>query len=133
MKDDAKAFCQRLNLKYTDELLPHYNRGVELYREKGFLAVDKERILAHHNKYNIFRKWLSDVLAACDEVAKDEDLLVYIYALVSVIESKAPLSVIGSPDRQRMDTDFAPLFSLLYFLEDMIAQMKKRGCSHSII
>lgn len=133
MINQTKNFCARLNIKYSDELVPYYKNGLELYRRNGLLAVSKERIITYNNEYSFFRKWLSDVLKACDEVAKDEDLLVYVYTLVSVIQTNAPLSVLETPDRGRMDTDFAPLFSLLYFLDDMINNMKKRGCSRRII
>ena len=133
MINQTQNFCKRLGIDFCNELVPFYEKGVELYRQKGTYAIDKGRIIAHNNEYNFFRKWLSDVLSACDEIAKDEDLLVYIYTLVCIIEADAPLSILKAPDRQRMDTDFAPLFSLLYFLEDLIANMKKRGCSHDVI
>ncbi len=133
MTNQTKDFCKRLNINFSDELVPFLKKGKELYAAKGLSAVDKERIISFNNEYNIFRKWFDDVLAACDEVSKDEDLLVYIYTLVCVIKGNAPLSVLEAPDRARMDTDFAPLFALLYFLEDMIDNMKRRGCTHQII
>jgi len=133
MINQTKAFCKRLNIKYTDELVPFYQKGVELYAQKGLFAVSKNRLIEFNDEYNIFRRWFDDVLKACDEVRKDEDLLIYIYTLVCIISEKAPLSVLEAPDRCRMDTDFAPLFALLYFLEDMIDNMKRRGCSHQVI
>lgn len=133
MKEQYKSFCERLSIEYKEELLPYYERGIELYKEKGDFAVDKDRIAKYHAEYNIFRRWYDDVIKACDEVKKDEELMVFVYMLIAVIEVDKDVLKVQMPDRNRMDTDYAPMFSLLYFLEKMIGDMKKRGLSHKII
>lgn len=133
MKEQYKAFCERLNIEYKEELLPYYEKGLELYKEKGDFAVDKERLIKYNNEYNFFRRWFDDVLKACDEVKKDEDLMIFVYFLVAVIEVDKDVLKVEMPNRDRMDTDFAPLFSLMYFLEKMIGDMKRRGFSDKII
>ena len=133
MSQQVKDFCERLNIEYHEELNPYYEKGLALYKEKGLFAIDKERITSYHNKYNIFRKWFDDVIKACDAIKGDEDLIVFIYTLVAVIEDNAPLSIIPMPNRESIETDHAPLFSLLYFLEDMVGDMERRGLPHEVI
>jgi len=133
MKKETMAFCERLNIKYCDELVTYYEKGIKLHSEKGDYIIDKERIIKLNDEYNFFRKWFDDVLAAADEIKKDNDLIDFIYTLAVILEEKASLSIIEMPDRQRLDTDFTPMFSLLYFLEDMIETMKKRNLPFQVI
>ena len=133
MGQEVKDVCERLNIEYHGERDTDDEKGLVIYKEKGLFAIDKERITYYHNKYNIFRKWFDDVIAACDAIKEDEDLIVFIYTLVAVIEDKAPLSIIPMPNRESIETDHAPLFSLLYFLEDMVGDMEKRALPHEVI
>ena len=133
MLQPAKDFCKRLNIDYNEEIDFYYEKGVDLYRKKGLFVIDKDRISFYHNKYNIFRRWYDDVIAACDALQNDDDLLVFIYTLVAIIENGASVEIIPMPDRESIETDHAPLFSLLYFLEDMIDNMERRGFPHQII
>lgn len=133
MHTQFKDFCGRLNIACNDEVLPHYEAGLALYREYGLHALDKDRLIKLNDKYCIFRKWFDDVLLSIDEILKDEDLIVYIYTLIAIIRAKAPVTILESPNRGTIDTDYAPLFSLLFFLEDMIGDMERRGVPHEII
>ena len=130
---EVENFCQRLHIKYCEELLPFYREGIELFRKQGYAVLDKERLIRLNDKYYIFRRWFGDVLAAADAIREDEDLLIYIYTLVAVIKGREKLSLLQAPDRQRMDTDFAPLFGILYFLEDAIQEMEDRGVPFQVI
>ena len=133
MNKTALEFCKRLNIEYNEEIDSYYEKGLILYKEKGFYALNKERLIKLNSEYNIFRKWFDDVLKATDEIKKDDDLILYIYILITIIEDNVNPSILPPPDRNRMDTDFTPLYSLLYFFEDMIERMKKRGVDKKII
>ena len=126
MSEVIRSFCTKLNVKYTDELIPYYNKGLALFNKKGNYIVDKDRLITLNSKYKIFRKWFNSILEACDAVAKDKDLLLFTYVLAAIIEKNAKPSMIGTPDFGDIATDFAPIFSLLYFLEDMISNLESR-------
>lgn len=133
MEMTAKELCKRLNIEYRKEIEPYYKKGVSLYREKGLYVVDKERIDDYQYKYNMFRRWYDDVLLAGDIISRDKELILFIYTLVAVIDGNASTDILPMPDRESVETDLAPLFSLMYFLDDMICDMEKRGLSHDII
>ncbi|MBE7030328.1 MAG: hypothetical protein E7409_02740 [Ruminococcaceae bacterium] len=129
-----KSFCDRLGIAYNQALFPYYEKGLLLKREKGLFVVDTERLNRLNNKYNIFRKWYKEVTQACAAISKDDDLILFIYILVVLIQEKASISsLLQMPDRQRLDTDMAPLFAFLYFLEEMISDYQGRGVPHEII
>ena len=132
MNKNAKELCEKLNIKYNPEAEPFFESGMKLYKEKGLFPFDKERLISYNNKYNIFRKWFDDILAAADEVAKDEDLVEFVYTLIAAMKADRA-DVITAPDRGRLDTDYAPMYAILYFLEDMIGDMEKRGVPHDVI
>jgi len=128
-----EQFCLDLNIKCEEKLRSHYEKGVALYLEKGNFAFDRDRIIKYNYKYNIFPNWLSDVLAAAIEVEKDEDLKVFVYMLAEFLESRDDLLLLEMPDRGRLDTDYAPMFSFLYFLEDMEEDMERRGIPFDVM
>ena len=132
MNKNAKELCEKLNIKYNPEAEPFFESGMKLYKEKGLFPFDKERLISYNNKYNIFKKWFDDILAAADEVAKDEDLVEFVYTLIAAMKADRA-DVITAPDRGRLDTDYAPMYAILYFLEDMIGDMEKRGVPHDVI
>lgn len=132
-ENKVREWCSRINIEYNSKIIPYYAEGIALYNEKKLFAVDKQRLTDYNQRYNIFRKWFSEVLMACDDISKNEDLLIYIYTFISVLLHKADAGILKEPNLNCRATDFASLFSFLYFLDDMISGMKKRGCSHQII
>ncbi len=133
MEREVRSFCERLQIKYSEGMVPYYEEGLKLFDQLGYYIVDKDRLDRLNQQYNIFRNWFADVLAAADMVSKDRDLMVHTYTLLAILKAKADISILEMPDRQRPDTDHAPLFALLYFLEDMIGNMEKRGVPHEVI
>lgn len=138
----GKELCEKLNIAYDERLEPYFERGMELYREYGLFAFDKERIIKLNEKYNFLRYRLDDILAGCDEVKKDELLVIFVYVLAAIYEAgKTPtywdvdhnVVLMGIPDRERFDTDIAPLYSSFFFLEKMIAEYERRGMPFDII
>ncbi len=129
----AKKLCERLEINYTPEFPHFYEEGILLYEKYDKAITDTDRIIRLNDKYNFFRTWLSDVIKAAKLVEEDEDLLLFTYILYAMIKENSPLTKMKMPDRGKMDTDFAPMFSLLFFLEDMIMDMEKRGLPHKII
>ena len=129
----VKDWCKRINIEYDERIVPYYLKGTDLYNEKKFFVVDKKRLNIYNAKYNIFRKWFDDVLLACDDLMQQEDLIIYIYTLIEIITAKDDVEIIKAPDLNCRATDFAPLFSFLYFLDDMISEMMNRGCTNKII
>ena len=45
-----KSFCQRLDIKCCEELVPFYEEGAELFKEQGYAVIDKERLIKLNNK-----------------------------------------------------------------------------------
>lgn len=133
MITEAKTFCKKLNIKFCEELIPYYEKGLWLKAELGNHILDKERLTILNDRYQIFRVHFGKVLAAAEAVGHDEDLLLHTYILLGMIKENASLAVLELPDRERPDTDFAPLFALLYFLEEMIEDMERRGVPHQVI
>ncbi len=133
MEKELRGLCERLQIKFRKELIPYYEEGVKLFDQLGYYIVDKDRLIRLNNEYNIFRRWFDDVQAAADMVREDRDLMLHTYTLLSIIKANADIFLLELPDRERLDTDFAPLFALLYFLEDMIGDMEKRGVPHDVI
>lgn len=133
MEEKARLFCERLGIEYSSELLKFYIAGEKLLEEKGKSIVDTARLISLNEKYKFFRKWFADVLKAAELIAEDSDLLLFTYVLYCIIEENSPLHKMRMPDREEMATDFAPLFSLLFCVEDMVAAMEKRGLPFEII
>ena len=132
MINEAKSFCEKINIEYNDKINVVYDEAVSLYNEKGDYIICKERIINLNNEYNIFRLYFDDVLKACDEIKKDEDIKLFIYLLICAMK-KDDVSYISMPDKENIVTDFAPLFAFMYFFDDMIGDMKKRGLPHDVI
>ena len=130
---EAKEFCQRLGIPYQEALDPCFEAGRALYEENRFRFTDRKRLVRLNDEYRIFRKWFGDVLTAAEKLEADDDLLLYIAVLYAVIRDRQPLSVLRAPDWGCMETDFAPLYALLYFLEDMIADMQRRGVPADVL
>lgn len=133
MEEKARLFCERLGIEYSSEFLKFYKKGEALFSEKVEAIVSTSRLIALNEKYNFFRKWFSDVLKAAELVRKDTDLLLFTYILYCIIEENSPLHKMKMPDRAEMATDFAPLFSLLFCVEDMVNKMEARGLPFEII
>lgn len=134
MNSYVEELCSKLNITYNPEVDKYYDRGMQLYSEKGLYIVDKERLIQYNNEYKFFRdRWFDDVLKAADEVKKDDDLIRYLYILIAIMEDDGPVASFPTPDRARLDTDYAPMFAFMYFLDDMIGDMKNRGVPYQVI
>ena len=133
MTRSFEDFCSVLKIKAEPRLKPYYEKALGLYREKGNFAFDRDRLIRLNYKYNFFRKWFHEVLAAAIEVEKDEELKIFVYMLALYLDARDDLSLLEMPDRERLDTDYAPMFSFLYFLEEMIEDMESRGVPFDVI
>lgn len=133
MISELKSLCLRLNITCNEEVLPFYEKGVELKEKLGMYIFNKDRLIAINDRYQIFRAHFPEVMEAVDAVVQDEDLVVHTYMLLVMMMNGADITRLELPDRKRMDTDFAPLFAVLYFLEDMIGDMEQRGVPYRII
>lgn len=131
--EQTREFCKRLEIPYCDELVPFYEKGVKMKEELGTSITEKSRLIALNNEYNIFRRWFADILEAADKIGKDSDILLYSYILASIIKEKADVSILPPPDRGVPETDFSPMFGVLWFLEDAIEILKRRKLSYQII
>ena len=133
MKTEVMRFCEELNIQFCEELIPYYEKGTKRYQELGDFIFEQKRLIEYNEKYHIFRAYFDEVLQAADLVRQDPLLALHTYILTCVIEEGAELSILPIVDRNRMDTDFAPLYALLYFLEDMIGDMERRGLPWKVI
>lgn len=142
MVNSGKELCERLSVAYDERLEPYFKRGVELFSEYGYFAFDKERIIKLNEKYNFIRRYMDEILLGCDEVRRDEDLVLFVYVLAAIYEAGTTptfwdvdhnVVMMGIPDRERLDTDIAPLYSAFFFLEKMIAEYESRGLPHEVI
>ncbi len=131
--EPMKTFCERLGIPYHEEAIPFYEEGMKMKEEFGSAIAEEERLISFNQKYNFFRKWFDVVLKAAAIIKKDDDLLLYNYTLYCVIKAKAPVSILPPPDKGVIETDFSPMFALLWFLEDMIQSMETRGLPHQVI
>lgn len=142
MVKSGKELCEVLSIAYDERLEPYFKRGVELYKEYGDFAFDKERIIKLNEKYNFIRRYMDEILLGCDEVKKDENLVLFVYVLAAIYEANTTptywdvdhnVVMMGIPDRGRLDTDIAPLYSAFFFLEKMISEYERRGLPFDII
>ena len=130
---EAMDFCGRLQIPYSEELDPYYEAGKAVFAEDRLRFTSRARLIRLNDEWRIFRTWFADVLDAAERIEKDDDLLLYIAVLYVILREKASVKLLPAPDRGCRETDFAPLFALLYFLEDMIADMEARGVPADII
>ena len=142
MVKSGKELCERLSVAYDERLEPYFARGVELFIEYGYFAFDKERIIKHNEKYHFIRRYMDEILLGCDVVREDEDLVMFVYVLAAIYEAGTTptfwdvdhnVVMMGIPDRERFDTDIAPLYSALFFLEKMIEEYERRGLPEDVI
>jgi len=133
MKCAAIDFCKRLGIEFFEGMVPFYEKGLKMKEKLGGAIADKERLIRLNDEYNFLRKWHEDIYKAADIIKEDDDLLLYNYILACIIKEKADASLLPPPDKGVIETDFSPLFGLLWFAEDMIEEMKKRGLPQSVI
>lgn len=139
---NINEFCERLCITHHEHLDEYFEKALALYNSCGDFAVDKERITKLDEKYNFMRNYRDEILAGCDEVKKDEALLIFVYLLAAIYkDGKTPtyseggvsITITDVPDRGRFDTDIAPLYSTYFFLEEMIKNYEERGLPFEII
>jgi hypothetical protein len=135
-------FCKRLGITHHEHLDEYFAKGQALLSEHGTFAVDKARLIKLNEKYNFMRSFREEILAGCDEVRKDEALLLFVYVLAAIYkDGKTPtysdngvsVTITDVPDRERFDTDIAPLYSSYFFLEEMIEDYERRGLPYEVI
>lgn len=134
MIETVKNFCERLEIPFTEELLPFYQKGAALYAAEGARIIDTDALRALNTKYNIFRKHFELILTAAEKISADADLMLYISILSEILADAAmPVQLLPPPDRKCIETDFAPLFAYVRHFPMMIERMEARGLPHSII
>jgi hypothetical protein len=135
-------FCKKLGISYHEPLDEYFSKGQALLSEHGTFAVDKARLIKLNEKYNFMRSFREEILAGCDEVRKDEALLLFVYVLAAIYkDGKTPtysdngvsVTITDIPDRERFDTDIAPLYSSYFFLEEMIEDYERRRLPYEVI
>ena len=133
LKVNAQKFCERLGIEFAEELVPYYEKGEKLYAENGNKAVDTERLTQINTKYNAYRLHFAEVIKAAELVAEDRDMVVWVYTLIAMMAENAPVKYLPVPDREHADTDFLPLFSFMWYFDDMADAMAKRGVPFEVI
>jgi len=133
MIEKAKQFCERLGIEFHEELPAYLEKGEALLAKHGTLAVDPAHLTELNKKYRTHRYSFELVLEAADMIAKERDMLLFVYTLIAIIDERAPVNILPVPDRQRVDTDFLPLFSLLWFAEEGAQLLRDRGVPEDII
>ena len=135
MRNEAIKFTERLGVEFKEELLPYYERALELKRERGLAIVEKDRLIRLNEEYKFFRVGFDAVLEASDLVAKNDDLILYNYVIYLIITDgiKAIEKIIPTPAGVSTETDFAPAFGILYCIESAVEILKKRGLPIEII
>lgn len=135
MRSEAIEFCRRLGVDFKEELLPYYERALEMKRERGLAILDKERLVRLNREYNIFRIGFDAVLEASDLIAKNDDLVLYNYVIYLILDDriKSIEKIIPTPEGVSAETDFAPAFGILYCIEDAVEILKTRDLPPEII
>ena len=59
--------------------------------------------------------------------------MLFNYILCSIIKERADVKILQVPDRESIETDFAPMFALLWFVEDIVKTLNDRGLPFQII
>lgn len=142
MVNSGKELCETLNIAYDERLEPYFEKGRDLYLRRGDFVVDKDRIIRFNEKYKFIRSRLSTILEAADLVREDENLMLFVYTLVAIYDAGLTptywevdhnVTMMGIPDRERLDTDMAPIFSAFYFLERAVEEYERRGLPFEVI
>lgn len=133
MEAEVRAFCERLNIQFNEEIIPYYREAVKLYAELGDYILNKDRLNALNKKYNVFRKYFDEILAAADMIREDKDLTLHTYIYVAIMKADDKVGILETVNRERPDTDFAPLFAHMYFWEEMARKMEDRGVPFQVI
>lgn len=131
--EEVKAYCTRLGIEYSDEFAAFYQQGKALFAEKGYDILDLSRVAQLNEKYRIFRKYFDELPVAADLIRKNEDLTLFVYILYCMIEVKYDTLEKHTPEWNCMETDFAPLFSYLYGLDDMVERLESRKLPYDVI
>ena len=133
----AEEFCRELNITLPEQLMPYVLRGAALYAREGDAIVDTDRLTRLNREYRFFRKWQAEVWAAAEDIRRDPVLMTYCYflylALYDRLHGHPKLPFPPTPDRQCAATDFTPMFPLLFFVEEMVTDMERRGLPFSVI
>ena len=134
MRDLAIEFCKRLCVEFNEELVKYYERGVKLYKELGLSIFDKKRLIQLNEQYPFFKQGLDPVLKAGEEIVKNEDLVLFNYILIAIIQDNVKTEpIIKAPIGNCLANDFSNLYAVLYFVEREIELLKSRGLADEII
>ena len=134
MKDSAIAFCKRLGVEFKSELVPYYERGVCKKRELGLSIFEKERLIRLNEEYNFFKHGLGPVLDARESIIANEDIVLFNYIMIEMIKDGIKTApILKTPEGVSPETDFSNVYAVLYFVEEGIEILKKRGLPHEII
>lgn len=126
-----EKFLKKFDVQNTAESLPKYFEGAKkLYAEKKNDIMDFER-------YSIFTYMKDDIARIRDEIAKDEDNVLYAYFLYLAMEARdsAAIKALSCPNKKLEDEkyDFLPMFSLLYCVPALVAELRSKGVPEDII
>lgn len=124
-------FLKKYNLeKTTDSLSEYFEKAKALYAEKGDDIMDFER-------YSIFTYMKDDVARIRDEVKKDGDNVLYAYFLYLAMEARDTVAIkaLSRPckEQKKEEYDFLPMFSLLYCVPALVAELESRGVPSDVI
>ena len=126
-----KKFLEKFDIQTSVESFAEYFEGAKkLYAEKGNDIMDFER-------YSIFTYMKDDVSRIRDEVIKDSDNVLYAYFLYLAIEKRdsAAIKALSCPNKKLEDEryDFLPMFSLLYCVPALVAELRAKGVPQDVI
>lgn len=134
MKEQARAFCERLGVEFYEELVPYFKEASELPSAITEKMLDTERILALEAEYGFLRDVADDVIGGIELIAEDDDLVLFNKILYCIIkDGKRTGRILPTPAGVDKKTDFSPAPAVLFFIEDAVELLKKRRLPHDII
>ncbi len=133
----AADYSRIWGITLPDVLKPYTLRAEAFFAREGTAITDTKRLRRLNDRYHLFRSRQKEIFAAAEEISKDDGLLLYCYFLYLILYDRLccdpSLPLPEAPDRNCAATDFAPLFSFLFFTEAAAANMERRGLPFQVI
>ncbi len=125
-----KKFFEYFEIPYTSELDIHYDSAVKALENNGDSILDFEKL-------NIYTYMKEDLQKIRDEIAKNQQNVLYCYFLNSVLKTNNT-QLINSVCKPKFNAkseifDTLPLFSLLYEIPGMCKRLAEKGVPQDVI
>lgn len=118
-------FCAKAVLEPSKEL---YNSALESGELTTKKYVSRDFLLSINEKYKLFSTCIADVLKAAEFISSDEFSLIYMNLLrITLFNQREKFIIPVVFDKNNITHCYAPLFSLLSFVDDFDQKMQQRG------